>query len=281
MVIQKVINNNIISAYDESGREVVVMGRGLGYGMRPGRSIEEDKIEKVFHIKSASIAEQFKELLRNMPLEHVQISNDVISYAKRDLKLKLNQSIYLTLTDHINFAIERCSHQVFQENALLWAIKRFYSQEYHLGKYATSLVRERLQIDLPEDEAGFIALHFVNAEYGTAFKDILKCPNLLKDIVDIVKTEMHTEINEESLHYERFVTHVKFLIQRIYREELLSEENGELENVLCHKYPKACNCSRKVADYIENETKVRIPREELIYLTMHIHRITMAEKQEE
>lgn len=277
MVIQKVINNNIISAYDESGREVVVMGRGLGYGMRPGRSIEEEKIEKVFHIKSASITEQFKELLRNMPLEHVQISNDVISYAKKDLKMKLNQSIYLTLTDHINFAIERRNHEVFQENALLWAIKRFYSQEYYLGKYATSLIRERLQIDLPDDEAGFIALHFVNAEYGTAFKDVLKCPNLLKDLVDIVKTEMDG-IDEESLHYERFITHMKFLIQRIYRGELLSEENRELEDILSHKYPKACNCSKKLADYIENETKIRIPKEELIYLTIHIHRIAMADE---
>ncbi|MBS6195673.1 MAG: PRD domain-containing protein [Clostridiales bacterium] len=278
MVIEKVINNNIISAYDESGREVVVMGQGLGYGMKAGRIIEEEKIEKVFHIKSASIAEQFKELLRNMPLEHVQISNDVISYAKKDLKLKLNQSIYVTLTDHINFAIERCSHKVFQENALLWAIKRFYNQEYLLGKYAISLIKERLQIDLPEDEAGFIALHFVNAEYGTAFKDILKCPNLLRDVLDIVKAEMKSEINEESLHFERFVTHVKFLLQRIYRNELLSEENKELEDILCGKYPKACMCSQKIVTYIENETKVRIPREELLYLTIHIHRIAMKEE---
>lgn len=281
MVIQKVINNNIISAYDESGREVVVMGCGLGYGMKPGRAVAEDKIEKVFHIKSESVAEQFKELLRNMPLEHVQISNDVISYAKKDLKLKLNQSIYLTLTDHINFAIERCSHKVFQENALLWAIKRFYSQEYHLGKYATSLIKERLQIDLPDDEAGFIALHFVNAEYGTDFGEVLKCPNLLKNVLDTVKAEMNTEIDEDSLHYERFVTHVKFLIQRIYRKELLSDENRELEEILRQKYTKACNCSKRVADYIEKETNVRISREEIMYLTIHIHRITMANEQEE
>lgn len=280
MVIQKVINNNIISAYDEAGREVVVMGRGLGYGMKPGKSIENERIEKVFRIRSESVAEQFKELLKTMPLEHVQISNDVISYAKKDLKLKLNQSIYVTLTDHINFAIERCKHNSFQENALLWEIKRFYNQEYHLGKYATSLIKERLQVDLPEDEAGFIALHFVNAEYGTGFKDVLKCPNLLKDTMDIVKAEMETEIDEDSLHYERFVIHLKFLLQRIYRGELLQEENRELEELMYRKYPKAYNCSRKVADYIENETKVRIPGEELVYLTVHIHRISMEHEQE-
>ena len=37
MVIQKIINNNIVSAVDGEGREVVVMGRGLGFGMKPGK----------------------------------------------------------------------------------------------------------------------------------------------------------------------------------------------------------------------------------------------------
>lgn len=144
MIIEKVINNNIVSAYDETGREVVVMGRGLGFGVKAGAPINEAKIEKVFRIKSQSIAEQFKELLANMPLEHAQISNDIISYAKSKLKLKLNQSIYVTLTDHINFAIDRYSRGINLENALLWEIKRFYPQEYELGRYAVALIKERL-----------------------------------------------------------------------------------------------------------------------------------------
>ena len=39
MVIEKVINNNIVSAYDEDGREVVIMGRGIGFGVKPGARI--------------------------------------------------------------------------------------------------------------------------------------------------------------------------------------------------------------------------------------------------
>ena len=40
-----------------------------------------------------SSADQFKELLAGVPLEHAKISSDIISYAKGALKLKLNQSI--------------------------------------------------------------------------------------------------------------------------------------------------------------------------------------------
>ena len=130
MIIQKIINNNIISAYDESGAEIVVMGRGIGFGKKAGNQVPDDRIEKVFRIQSHSVAEQLQELLANMPLEHVKVSSDIIAYAKEHLKLKLNQSIYVTLTDHINFAIERLNQGIALENALLWEIKRLYSQEF-------------------------------------------------------------------------------------------------------------------------------------------------------
>lgn len=278
MTVEKVINNNIVSAYDETGREVVVMGRGIGFGVRAGAVINKSKIEKVFRIKSQSVAEQFKELLANMPLEHAQISNDIISYAKSTLKLKLNQSIYVTLTDHINFAIERYQKGINLENALLWEIKRFYTQEYELGKYAVDLIRERLHVSLPEDEAGFIALHFVNAEYGTDIRDALHFPNQMKDILDIVTRELGIRLDEGSLHYERFITHVKFLLQRVYRKELLPDEESELAEMMKKKYPKEYACSEKIADYIEEAAGCRLSAEEIMYLSIHIRRIAMAEE---
>ena len=278
MTVEKVINNNIVSAYDETGREVVVMGRGIGFGVRAGAVIDNSKIEKIFRIKSQGVAEQFKELLANMPLEHAQISNDIISYAKSTLKLKLNQSIYVTLTDHINFAIERYQKGINLENALLWEIKRFYPQEYGLGRYAIDLIRERLHVSLPEDEAGFIALHFVNAEYGTDIRDALHFPNQMKDILDIVTRELGIRLDEGSLHYERFITHVKFLLQRVYRKELLPDEESELAEMMKKKYPKEYACSEKIADYIEEAAGCRLSAEEIMYLSIHIRRIAMAEE---
>lgn len=280
MVIDKIINNNIVSAFDDTDTEVVVMGRGIGFGAKVGKTIREEKIEKVFRIKSQTLAEQFKELLANMPLEHVRISNDIISYAESELKLRLNQSIYVTLTDHINFAIERLKLNIRPENALLWEIKRFYPQEYKLGKYAVEQVEKGLGVTLPRDEAGFIALHFVNAEYGTDLKDALNFPNLMQTIMEIAKETLGIEFDEESLHYERFVTHVKFLLQRIYRKEMLSDEEEELAAMMQRKYKKEYICSKRIAEYIEKETGSKISGEETMYLAIHIRRVTMAEDAE-
>lgn len=274
IIIEKVINNNIISAYEKSGAEVIVMGRGIGFKKKQGEVVPADQISKIFRIKSRTLAEQFKELLANMPLERVRISDEIISHAKDHLKLKLNQSIYVTLTDHINFAIERVSQGIEPQNALLWEIKRFYPQEFQLGIYALELIHDRLGILLPEDEAGFIALHFVNAEYGTDIRDAVKFPDQMQAIVDIVERDLGILLDESSLHYERFMTHIKFLIQRIYRKELLSSEDRELSLLMQRKYPREYQCSVKVAEYIMQATGSRLSEEEIMYLSVHIRRVT-------
>ena len=274
IIIEKVINNNIISAYEKSGAEVIVMGRGIGFKKKQGEVVPADQISKIFRIKSRTLTEQFKELLANMPLERVRISDEIISHAKDHLKLKLNQSIYVTLTDHINFAIERVSQGIEPQNALLWEIKRFYPQEFQLGIYALELIQDRLGILLPEDEAGFIALHFVNAEYGTDIRDEVKFPDQMQGIVDIVERDLGILLDESSLHYERFVTHIKFLIQRIYRKELLSSEDRELSLMMQRKYPREYECSVKVAEYIMQATGSRLSEEEIMYLSVHIRRVS-------
>lgn len=274
IIIEKVINNNIISAYEKSGAEVIVMGRWIGFKKKQGEVVPADQISKIFRIKSRTLTEQFKELLANMPLERVRISDEIISHAKDHLKLKLNQSIYVTLTDHINFAIERVSQGIEPQNALLWEIKRFYPQEFQLGIYALELIQDRLDILLPEDEAGFIALHFVNAEYGTDIRDAVKFPDQMQAIVDIVERDLGILLDESSLHYERFMTHIKFLIQRIYRKELLSSEDRELSLLMQRKYPREYQCSVKVAEYIMQATGSRLSEEEIMYLSVHIRRVS-------
>ena len=50
MRIEKIINNNVISAMDGDGTEVVVMGRGIGYRMKQEMEVPQEKIEKIFQL---------------------------------------------------------------------------------------------------------------------------------------------------------------------------------------------------------------------------------------
>ena len=275
MKIDKIINNNIVSAIEADGKEVVIMGRGLGFGMKPGKEIPEGKIEKVFRLDSQNSTDKFKELLANLPLEHIQASTEIINYAKSVFNRRFNQSIYITLTDHINFAIERFKERMVFTNPLLNEIKTFYKEEYLVGEYAVALIERRIGIKLPVDEAGFIALHIVNAEYNTVMRDTIDITNLIQNVVKIVKEYFSMDLDETSLNYQRFVTHLRFLAQRIIGGEMLNSENPEFNQLISQMYPEEYACSLKLKDYIQVTYHHDVTEEETAYLAVHIKRIRM------
>lgn len=63
-------------------------------------------------------------LMSDIPIEYVEISDEIIQYAKTILGVELHDSIYISLTDHIHFAIERYRLGMDIKNALYWEIKR-------------------------------------------------------------------------------------------------------------------------------------------------------------
>ncbi|MFA9378176.1 MAG: BglG family transcription antiterminator LicT [Lachnotalea sp.] len=274
MKIEKVINNNIISSYDERNREIVVMGRGLGFGFKLGDTIDETKIEKIFRMDSEAESERLQSVLADIPFEHIQITNDIIAYAKQLIPKKLNKNIYITLTDHINFAIERYKQGLNFKNALIWEIRKFYSSEYEVGKKALEVISERLGLELPIDEAASIAMHFVNAEFGTDMPNTIDITKLIQNVHKIIKYYYKIEIDEESINYERFITHLKFFAQRIITNRANLGDDEVFYNMIKNQYKNDYKCAQKIKGYIETEFKMRVPDEELIYLTVHLKRIT-------
>jgi beta-glucoside operon transcriptional antiterminator len=274
MRVEKVINNNIISSFDEKGREVVVMGKGLGFKVRPGYVIDTTKIEKVFRMETDTESEQLKALLKEVPLEHIQISNQIVSYAKKIINKKLSRNIYITLTDHIDFAIQRVEDGIILKNALAWEIKKFYPEEFKVGIKALEMIDDTLGIKLPHDEAASIALHFVNAELSGNMSNTLDITKIIQNALNIVKYHYQIELKEDSLHYERFITHLKFFSQRMFLGERIQEEDSILKDMVKH-YQKAYDCAQKIKDYMRNVYSIEVTEGELIYLTVHIQRVTM------
>ena len=273
MKIEKIINNNVVSALDSDGTEIVVMGRGIGYRVKHGMEIPKDKVEKIFRLENPGIVSKFRNLLTQMPLEHLQISTEIIDYAKNVLNRKLNQNIYLTLTDHINFSIERYQKKMMFANPLIREVKRFYREEYLVGDYAIALMENKLGIRFPADEAASIALHIVNAEYNIQMRDTIDITNLIQEVMEIIRAYFHMELDEMSLGYERLVTHLRFLAERIYCKELLDGEIPEFSDIIARTYPEEYQCSLKVREHIERVYEHYVTDEEVSYLAVHIRRV--------
>lgn len=277
MRICKIINNNIVSSIDERNKEVIVMGKGIGFGKRLGSEIDEGAIEKIFSLPKESTS-RFEKLVGKIPYEHIQLAEKIIQYAGKNLGLKLNKNIYITLTDHLSYAIERSQKGIRVQNAFLWEIQKFYQKEYQIGIAALDMIQKKTGAKLPEDEAGFIAVHLINAEMNTNMKQSAVMPVLIKDVTNIVKYTMGIEFDEGSLSYERLVTHLKFFLQRMIRQEDYREQDDAMQKAIREHYADEYNCALKIRGYVNAKLGYEVSEEELMYLTIHINRVVKTEK---
>ena len=273
MKIEKILNNNVVVALDENGVEVVLMGRGLAFGCHAGDLVDEDKVEKRFTLNSNQLSSRFQQLLTSIPLSHFLMSERIINHAKLTLGKELSDSIYVTLPDHISAAIQRYEQGVALHNPLLWDIQQFYKDEYVVGLEANRIIKEETGIAFAEDEAGFIALHFVNAQIGGEIRDVYDMTYLMQAAFQIVRTVYGFEPSCDTLDYYRFVTHLKFFARRIVSGQHYGDQDADLLGAVWYKYPRAYDCARKICSYVEQEKGFRADKDELLYLTIHIARI--------
>lgn len=280
MKVLNVINNNVVSSLDEKNREIVVMGKGIGFHKKPGEEIADNQVEKVFRLPDET-HDRFMKLVQDISYTHMKLASDIIDYACEHVGRKLRKSIYVTLTDHLDFAIQREKQGMVFQNALLWEVKEYYVKEYEVGKMAQKLVKEREGVALSDDEAAFIALHIINAEEDTDEKKDVKFLNLTRDILTIVQDDLELDFKDESIDYRRFMTHLKFFIQRAVKKDYsYGDDTADVYNELVKKCPGEYACAADIKKYVKDKLDYEASEEELIYLTVHLHRLTKCSKKQ-
>lgn len=274
MQIYKVVNNNIVVVQNANEQEQVIMGRGIGFGKHAGDEFDEAKIEKRFSLNQHAHYNQLIDLLQEIPLVDIEIASHIMDDAITSLGKKLNESSLISLSDHIHTAIERAREDIFVKNVLLWDIKRFYPDEYNIGKQALTLIVQKTGVQLPDDEAGFIALHIANAQLDEQMNDMFALTKVMQDVITIIKYSTNTTFDEESIYYYRFITHLKFFAQRLLSKKTYDDEDHDnLLSLVKDRYIVAYQCVKKVQEFIHKQYDYYLSDEEQLYLTIHIDRI--------
>ena len=273
MEIYKILNNNVIVSKNEHDKEIIAMGKGIAFKKKVGEHIEDELIDKVYTL-SDEVSSKFQELAAEIPVEHMKISDDIIKYVKLKLGKKLNDSIYLSLCDHISTAILRHEEGVDVKNVLLWDIKKFYKDEFEIGKHGLEMIKEKLNVQLNDDEAGFIALHIVNAEMDEKLETIYEVTKVMQEILNIVKYFFHIDFDEDSVYFYRFITHLKFFAHRlITKSSYQDEQSDDLLELIKIKYKNAYACCLKIKQFLKTNYAYDLSQEETLYLTIHIARV--------
>lgn len=275
MRIFKALNNNVAVVVDDKDQEKIVMGRGICFKKKAGDDIDPEMIDKIFFLSAKDAHNKFQVLIQDIPIEHIAIGEEIISEARVRLGKKLNDMIYISLIDHVHTSILRFLDGVTVKNVLLWDIRRFYKDEFQVGLWALDLIQEKCKVRLPNDEAGFIALHLANAQMDQEIMhNMYEITTIMQEIANIVKYFYQIEFNEDDVYYYRFITHLKFFAKRLIDHNIYDEEdNDDLWDVIKSKYQNAFRCVEKITQFILKKYEYQLSKEEQIYLTIHIERV--------
>ena len=274
MKVVRVFNNNAVLVENEANEEMVLIGKGIAFAKKTGDLINEELIQKKFVFENSQLNEKLAKLFNEVPVKYIELTLDIVEMAGKELNTKFNSNIYIALADHIAYAVERCSNNENLKNALLWEIKKFYPNEFAAAMKALEMIRYETNIEMTEDEAGFIALHFVNGQSeGELMAQTVAVTKIVEDILHIVEYHFHFKIDETSLNYIRFVTHIQYFARRLFAKEVIDDGDDILFEQIKNRYQDSYNCSLKVKKYIGSNYHIDISNDELVYFILHINRV--------
>ena len=274
-IAKRVYNNNVVLSENKRGEEVIFVGKGLAYGLSKGDTIDLEKAEKTFELSRES-NQKFIDLIKDVSPEDILLCERVITYIKEQSNKEIDDSIYVTLTDHIINMIDRIRMGIDFDSAILLNIKSLYKQEYYIALQVVKILRKELNMKIDDSEASFITLHIVNAEMSSNMMQMYEVTTIMEGILGIVRNEFNiTENNSDS--YDRFITHCRFFVQRVVNREYLDKDPSTYEQmfkVMLDLYKKQYSCVHKIADYIEEKYNYLVEDDERMYLLIHLVKLT-------
>ena len=270
----KKINNNFALCLDSSGVEMIAYGKGIGFGQFPCE-VDLERLDGTYY----NVDPQLMSMIAEMPDEIFRISQQVIRYAQRITDKPIPNNFVFSLTDHIQFAIERQRKNIHVKMPFAYEIEHLYEKEFQIGDYALKQLKEKLKVFLPKEEATGIALHFINnyQQYTaeTATEDF---EDLLEHVLLIIEEAQNLHVDRSSYDCYRFSMHLRYFMKRA-QEEALYTGDGEddLYEHMKADYPDVYHTMTLVQAHLEKTLHIQCSTEEQLYLMIHINRLCAKE----
>lgn len=272
MEVVKVLNNNVIIAAHPDYEEVVIIGKGIGFNRKAKDLIVADAVEKMFILTNQKEKEQYKQLIPYVGEKLIEVMNEVIYYITEHAGQPLNQHIHIALTDHISFAIKRSEQNVRIHNPFLLETKELYPNEYKMAEHVISTINARMGVRLQPDEIGFVTLHIRSAITNQDISEVRAHSHLIADLVNIIEDHLKIKLKKDSLNFSRLVSHLRFAIERVRRDEKVVEVN-KLDELLKNEYPEMYSLAWTIMKVMQNRLHKPVYDAEAVYLTMHLQRL--------
>lgn len=274
MKLVKALNNNVALVLNDNRREEIVMGSGIAYNMRPGDRIRDSLIEKRFVLDMEHGRKDFDNLLKRISVSDIELASTIIKRGEKVLGYQCSDTILLTLSDHLGMMLDRAKKGIYFATALEWDIKLIYPKEYRYAKTVVAALKKKTRYDIPEQEAAFIALHFINANQDMeGMHQTIETTKIIQNILNITKLYYGRELNVEDFDVGRFIVHVRYFVQRQIKGSGLDMDLSIAE-AIAKSCPNDYKCAVKIADFLKKKYDWDVNDAELLYLTLHLNRIS-------
>ncbi len=270
--ISKVLNSSVVLAENGKNEEVIILGKGIGYGKKSGMPISNSQIAQIFRPETNTGLEA---LLSEVSSEVIDIATQILKNVRAQFS-DVNPNLLVSLIDHINFALKRNQEGISFENKLYYDVQTYYPDEFILGKESLNLINETFNIELSKTEAASIAFHIADSRKDEKIDyDSMKITKMTEEIIRLIGVLAKKEFDPKSLSYRRMLIHIKFFVERLITSKQLSGNDDAMYEHVLEEYQAARNIAIRILEYLDQQYNYQVTSEELMYLIIHINRIIL------
>lgn len=265
--VEKILNHNVVLCRDESQRNLIAFGTGIGFNKKSGDSLDEAKIVNLYGLKNLA---RYEKLISETEDQIVSLSEQIIRELEECFSQDFDRNIHVSLLDHLQFSVKRYRENMIVQNVFLDETAYFYPKEFAFAKQALAMVNESLKINLPLSEAGFLCMHIHAALHHEDLSFTNFSFQVMQDILGLIETDLGIDLKQYEDARQRLMTHIRFAIKRSLEH---SEIQNDLQEVIQERYVRAFALAKKISTVVQEKYDLSLNEAELAYLSIHLENI--------
>ena len=268
------LNNNVVLARDEIGREAILTGRGLGFQRKRGQDVDASLISRRYI--PADNAQSVAEVIAGIPLERLALIERVFRKAARGLNTDVPSSTLIAVVDHINQAMARVYQGLTMDYLLRAEVAHLHPEELRLAEAMVEEINAAQEVQLPRGEAVALALHLFTAAIGApSAQAASEQSRLIGQVMGLLEKSFGEAFDADSVNAARFAVHLRYFLVRARTAVQIEDGTSSLvAEALRVSDPDAYRVARRIRDLLEIRLNTAVTDDETAYLALHVARLT-------
>jgi mannitol operon transcriptional antiterminator len=183
------------------------------------------------------------------------------------LGYRLADNAYIGLLVHLALAVQRIrkNDKISMDKIYLKELKKY--TEFKTAADLTEKISKAFNIEIPEDEIGYITMHLRGSKGYENKKANMELEALAKEMIKIAEAETGSFLQHNEQSLTGIINHLGPAINRLKMK--MDIRNPLLKEIKEH-YLELFKLAEKCAAPIEKQLGIKLPESEIAYIAMHL-----------